>query len=265
MLPTGRELRQLRESLNVTQKDLAKRIGVTQSFIAKIESGRIDPRVSIVNRILEELFALYNNNDTVDKVMKSPVISVSKETPLIETFKLMDERGISQLPVVNKQGSIIGMIYDFVLLRRVMEKEPSLMKAGDVMDKIPPLLKVESRVDEAVKLLLRSQAVVIIDQKMRPIGIITRSDIIRYKLTVGKVMPWAPVVAYGVYPEETPASSTMVVRKGQGENPSMRHSNETREGGDEYDDISVGSDPEGVGDRPHGMKRAHTQEQAGRA
>jgi len=47
MIPSGKELRTLRETLGLTQKELARRIGVSQSFIAKIENEKIDPRLSI--------------------------------------------------------------------------------------------------------------------------------------------------------------------------------------------------------------------------
>ena len=45
------EIKKLRSSLGLTQKDLAQRADVSQSLIAKIEAGRIDPTFSKVQKI----------------------------------------------------------------------------------------------------------------------------------------------------------------------------------------------------------------------
>jgi|ECHnycMinimDraft_1075156.scaffolds.fasta_scaffold00163_14 predicted transcriptional regulator len=208
MIPSGKELRTLRETLGLTQKELARRIGVSQSFIAKIENEKIDPRLSIVKRIMDELLSMMNTEETVDKIMNSPVITVGKEDLLNEIFDKMQKHGISQVPVVDNEGRVIGMIYDYVILRKVMGKRAQILTAENLMVEPPPLIKPTSPADVAMKLLLKYQAVLVIDDKLRPIGIVTRSDIIRYKLsTSNSYTRWAPAAADGLRkPEETPAS-----------------------------------------------------------
>jgi transcriptional regulator with XRE-family HTH domain len=52
MAKAARFLRQARRRADLTQRDLAERLGVPQSQIAKIESGAVVPRVDTLDRFL---------------------------------------------------------------------------------------------------------------------------------------------------------------------------------------------------------------------
>lgn len=49
----GRMLRTARGRAGLTQRELAARTGVPQETIARIERGRVDPRVRTLDRLLE--------------------------------------------------------------------------------------------------------------------------------------------------------------------------------------------------------------------
>lgn len=49
------EIRSLRADLGMTQSELAKKADVTQAYIAKIESGDADPKVSTLENISKAL------------------------------------------------------------------------------------------------------------------------------------------------------------------------------------------------------------------
>ena len=49
----ARMLRHARRSARLTQRALAAKTGIPQETIARIESGRVDPRVSTLDRLLE--------------------------------------------------------------------------------------------------------------------------------------------------------------------------------------------------------------------
>ena len=51
-LPDLDKIRQMRKRLNLSQRELAGMAGVSQSLIAKIERGTIDPSYSNVRKIL---------------------------------------------------------------------------------------------------------------------------------------------------------------------------------------------------------------------
>ena len=48
-------IKQMRQNLDLTQQELAKLSGVSQSLIAKIERGKIEPSYSIAKRIFATL------------------------------------------------------------------------------------------------------------------------------------------------------------------------------------------------------------------
>ena len=49
---SGYVLRQSRQKAGMTQRELARRAGVTQSVVGKIETGRTTPRVDTFDRLL---------------------------------------------------------------------------------------------------------------------------------------------------------------------------------------------------------------------
>jgi len=53
MTMASRMLRHARRRAGVTQRELAARTGIPQETIARIEAGRVDPRVTTLDRLLE--------------------------------------------------------------------------------------------------------------------------------------------------------------------------------------------------------------------
>jgi transcriptional regulator with XRE-family HTH domain len=51
----GEAIKEVRGERELTQKDLAKRVGITQSHLSQLESGNKEPSLSTLERIAEEL------------------------------------------------------------------------------------------------------------------------------------------------------------------------------------------------------------------
>ena len=51
-------------------------------------------------------------------VMTSPVISVESDASVLEAIRIMLQRRVSGLPVINKEGRVVGMLTEGDLLRR---------------------------------------------------------------------------------------------------------------------------------------------------
>ncbi len=58
---------------------------------------------------------------TVGEVMVKKVITVTRKTSVSETAKKMARNRIEQIPVINAEGDIIGLVRDTDLIRAVME------------------------------------------------------------------------------------------------------------------------------------------------
>lgn len=56
-LEVARRVRRLREKSNLTQKELADRLGTGQPLIARLESGQVVPRLDFLSRVARALGA----------------------------------------------------------------------------------------------------------------------------------------------------------------------------------------------------------------
>ena len=57
------QLKKIRKYIGLTQREFAKIAGISQSMIAKIESGKIDPTYSYVKKIEDALSLLTKEHD----------------------------------------------------------------------------------------------------------------------------------------------------------------------------------------------------------
>ncbi len=51
----GPRIRKAREHLNLTQKALAAKAGISREYLARLETGRQDPRVSVIRKLAKAL------------------------------------------------------------------------------------------------------------------------------------------------------------------------------------------------------------------
>ncbi|MGC1513913.1 MAG: helix-turn-helix transcriptional regulator [Acidimicrobiales bacterium] len=56
-IPLAMEIRALREARGLSQRELAERVGTTQSAIARLEGGNISPSLPTLDKIAEALGA----------------------------------------------------------------------------------------------------------------------------------------------------------------------------------------------------------------
>jgi predicted transcriptional regulator len=73
MTEAARLLRHARKRAGITQRALAAKAGVAQSYVARVESGRVDPTVSSLSRLLRAcettLEALPGSGEGVDRTL----------------------------------------------------------------------------------------------------------------------------------------------------------------------------------------------------
>ncbi len=193
-LPTPEEIRKLRKRAGLTQKELARRAGVSQSLIARIESGSVDPRLSTLKRILQALEEYVSEQLTAKDVMASPVISVKTDTPIEKVIEIMWEHGISQVPVVNKEGMVVGTVFERVLVDTLFKyKEKALNKlAGDVMSSPLPMVSPDENLHTVARILRAGSPAVLVTSGKELIGIITNSDLMKCYLILFKKREYKP-------------------------------------------------------------------------
>lgn len=168
------EIRMIRKKFGLTQSELAKKSGVSQSLIAKIESGKIDPTYSKVMKIFSFLDSLRERHELKAKdVMKKTLISVKPSDSLDEAIARMKKNGISQLPVV--ENGCVGLVSEGNILDSFLKKKGE--KVADVMADSPPIVPENTSI-KAVSELLTHVPLIVVSDKGKIKGVITKSDVL---------------------------------------------------------------------------------------
>ena len=84
MMTIGDNIRRYRENIDITQTELAKRIGKTRSVVSQYESGKIRPRMGTVEDLASALGV--RKSDLVDDTTTYSVVSIEErfaEIPLL--------------------------------------------------------------------------------------------------------------------------------------------------------------------------------------
>jgi CBS domain-containing protein len=143
---------------------------------------------------------------TASEVMTKDVLSVAPETPRRAVAKLLLERGISAAPVVDANGSVIGMVSENDLLgreiaRRVPRREWWLELLAEGEDLAPEFLAYLRATDRRVRDVMVSPVVTVSESTPveeiaetlqrhhikrvpvlrdgRMVGIVSRADLVR--------------------------------------------------------------------------------------
>ena len=182
VVPDLKEIRRRRERLGISQHKLAKDLRISQSTVAKIESGRINPTYKLVERIFSHLSSLHSvGMGTAGEVASKPVLAVREGTSVAEAVRTLQKHGFKQLPVLNGNHNL-GSLSERSISRRILEtKRPELLlrkPVGTVMEEALPTVSEDVAVEVIIPLLQQTQAV-LTAKKGRITGIVTNADLLK--------------------------------------------------------------------------------------
>ena len=181
-LPDLSVIKKMRKQIRMNQTALAKEAGVSQSLIARIESGKVDPAYSKTRDIFIALERLGKGRIlTAKDIMNRKVTSVRPNTSLREAASLMRKKGISQIPVIDNDV-VIGSLSEKTVIENVAQGKSieniSLVPVKDIMNDTFPLIE-ESAPMSMVSLLLEYNSALLISNKGKIVGIITKADLLK--------------------------------------------------------------------------------------
>lgn len=182
--PQEAEIKRLRKSLDITQSELARLSGVSQSTIAKIERGSINGSYETVTKIFTSLQDESLKRSKVGRasdLSTKQIVGVQANELVKAATDLMRSSGISQMPVfLGRQH--VGSISEQQILARLRDGERMEtiveLKVGDLMDEAFPIVNENTPI-EAVTALLSSSHAVMVTKKGDMSGIITSADLLK--------------------------------------------------------------------------------------
>lgn len=136
----------------------------------------------------------------VKDVMTRDVLTVTKYESILAVANILSDRNISGLPVIDKERKVLGIVtqadilstlgvgreHTFKDLLKYMLGEPLPVRrmgdiVGDIMTAPALIIKSEASIAEAVKVMdeRKIRRLIVVDDSMVLIGIITRADILK--------------------------------------------------------------------------------------
>lgn len=184
MMPDVKTIKERRKLIGLTQKDLAMHTKVSQSFIAKVESGRINPSYNHARHILDFLESVETskkNKIRARKLYQKKVFSVKTSDRVSYAVSLMKRHGISQLPVFRGRmhaGSITEKIIVEMVSGDIDCKQLSMARVSDIMGDPFPVIGQDTPIN-VISSLLQHNSAVLLSREGEISGIITKADIIK--------------------------------------------------------------------------------------
>ena len=179
------DLKRMRRVLGLTQSELAALSGVSQSLIAKIEAGRVDPSYNRAKKIFEVLESHQRKGGArASDIMVREVVVADPESTVGEAVKIMNKKAISQLPIV-KGGEVVGSVSEKTLVERIAKgsgiEDVLRQQVKSIMDQPFPSVSQDSPLEMVAKMLNYTGAVLTY-QSGKMAGIITRSDLLKKRV-----------------------------------------------------------------------------------
>jgi CBS domain-containing protein len=122
---------------------------------------------------------------TVGEAMTRELISILETASLAEAAKILDAKKITGLPVVNPDGSVVGVLSQTDLVRaransHLVSSWPGLA-VGQIMTRPALTIASSASLEEAARVMeeRRVHRLVVTDEAATPIGIISTSDLVR--------------------------------------------------------------------------------------
>jgi predicted transcriptional regulator len=183
-VPTSDDLHQLRRDKGISQAELARLAGdgFSQSLIARIEKGKVNPPLSKVRRLLEILYEdTTSSSITARDIAVAPVLLARDSDSIAQVIQKMGGESVSQLPVQDIDGHLIGSITEKKLAEEIMTrgKDALRLPVSTIMEAPLPEIDVNASIIEIQEQLLNGPALIVKDGE-KVFGILTKTDLLRH-------------------------------------------------------------------------------------
>ncbi|MGI0012661.1 MAG: helix-turn-helix domain-containing protein [Nitrososphaera sp.] len=177
VLPSLTRIASARQNLGWSQAILARKVGLKQGTVSKIERGEYYPSY----KTLEKIFTVLNDaimgpldptRATAQSIMNAPVESVSSSDRVIDAISKMTDNGYSNLAVI-RDGTNVGRITENIILTHALTPNKLIQEISGprfaMVNRFATFLEVKD--------LLLQEPAVLVGSNDNILGIITKHDI----------------------------------------------------------------------------------------
>lgn len=167
----------------VTNGDLVERGGLAMRLELLATASR--------ETLQQALATLATDGRTVAEVMTRDVVTGPPDLSVLEAARLMAQRRLKRLPVVDAAGHLLGIVSRVDLLRTVAEgypvpePQPSHVRparlVADVLRRDVPTVSLQASLPEVLDAVVstRLNRAVVIDAQQRVVGLVTDAELVR--------------------------------------------------------------------------------------
>lgn len=106
------------------------------------------------------------------------LITVNENDKVEDVIRLLNQKAISQIPVVNDQNDIVGSIVDSRLLKKIIsEPELKTKNVTDIMEEPFPFVAMDTTVD-TLSSMMNKHAALLVRENENSVHIITQADLL---------------------------------------------------------------------------------------
>ncbi|MBK9943930.1 MAG: CBS domain-containing protein [Kouleothrix sp.] len=117
----------------------------------------------------------------VSERMSTPAITITPETSHHTALRLMQDHGMHHLPVVDRQGQLVGVVAERDLLLAVGHYLQNPIEVAEVMVRNVVTVAPDTLLTEAAGLMVRHKigGLPVMNAEHQVVGVITETDIFR--------------------------------------------------------------------------------------
>ncbi|MFW9975315.1 MAG: CBS domain-containing protein [Candidatus Thorarchaeota archaeon] len=175
MILTAKDIQKLRQRRGMTQAEVASKVGVSQSYIARLENGSLDPKLTLVKRIVEVLTS--DKGRVCSEIMSTNPITIDARDVVSTAVSLMQKNNYSQLPVM-RGTQMVGIITEWDIIQNLQHNLHEISVQAIMSPSSVLMVDGNTSIDVIIPLFENYQAVLVQNQG-RIQGIITRSDLLK--------------------------------------------------------------------------------------
>lgn len=166
-------IRNARQKAGISSKKLATQSAISQSAMSKLEKGRLEPSYKLIYRVtkaLDELISVHGTRVKVGDRMVKNVKILSPTAHVSQAKKIIKENGFSQLPIIDRNGKIVGLLTEKSLL-----DHPDASACDEAIESDYAVVGPEMDFEKARQIAKNTNAL-LVTKEGRLIGILTKSD-----------------------------------------------------------------------------------------